>query len=392
MLRGSCVEPVATQTWSTAATRALARPRGQVVRHAGARHVQVSPGHLMRYHLALCCCLWCGVASSLRSNAGCVHHTMRALRLSVIQCAAHMRSRPGIAVRLSVTSTAKPPVQRSTLCMAQQASDLPGNLRNIVGAFQMVPDPMARYKQLLFFASKLEGLEDTLKTEENKVQGCVSQVWVIPEVQEGKMYWKADSDAQLTKGLAALLVQGLSGCTPQEICGVEPNFIELLGLKQSLTPSRNNGFLNMFRLMQRQALLAMQNDGQIVPTLPGGDTSGGSGSGPSAMMAAVTSSWEPSDQEPKPVAASIRRKIEEELAPSHLEVIDESASHAGHAGARETHSPSGETHMKLKIVSNAFVGVNVVKRHRMVFGLLKDELAGPVHALSLDTKTPAEAS
>lgn len=82
------------------------------------------------------------------------------------------------------------------------------------------------------------------------MQGCVSQVWVVPEVQQGKMYWKADSDAQLTKGLAALLVQGLSGCTPHEVCGIEPDFIEMLGLKQSLTPSRNNGFLNMFRLMQ----------------------------------------------------------------------------------------------------------------------------------------------
>lgn len=54
--------------------------------------------------------------------------------------------------------------------MAQQASELPGNLRNIVGAFQMVPDPMARYKQLLFFASKLEGLDDSLKTEAHKVK------------------------------------------------------------------------------------------------------------------------------------------------------------------------------------------------------------------------------
>jgi BolA-like protein 1 len=81
-------------------------------------------------------------------------------------------------------------------------------------------------------------------------QGCVSQVWVIPELRNGKMYWTADSDAQLTKGLAALLVQGLSGCTPQEVVRIEPEFIEMLGLKQSLTPSRNNGFLNMFRLMQ----------------------------------------------------------------------------------------------------------------------------------------------
>jgi Fe-S metabolism associated domain len=73
---------------------------------------------------------------------------------------------------------------------------------------------------------------------------------VVPEMREGKIYWRADSDAQLTKGLAALLVNGLSGCTPAEVATVDDNFIDLLGLKQSLTPSRNNGFLNMFRLMQ----------------------------------------------------------------------------------------------------------------------------------------------
>lgn len=134
----------------------------------------------------------------------------------------------------------------------------------------------------------------------------------------------------------------------------------------------------------------MQDEGQIIPALPEGDTSGGSGSGPAAMMCAATSPWQPTSQEPKPVAASIRRKLQSELAPLRLQIIDESASHAGHAGARETNSPSGETHMKLKIVSDHFSGMSAVKRHRMVFALLQDELAGPVHALSLETKTPAE--
>jgi len=133
--------------------------------------------------------------------------------------------------------------------------ELPGSLRRIVGAFQMVPDPMQRYKQLLFFASKLKPLPEEAHVEENRVKGCVSQVWVLPELQEdGKVYFQADSDSQLTKGLAALLVEGLSGSTPQEIMDVTPDFIEMLGLKQSLTPSRNNGFLNMLKMMQKKTL------------------------------------------------------------------------------------------------------------------------------------------
>ena len=83
----------------------------------------------------------------------------------------------------------------------------------------------------------------------------VLQVWVVPEVRDdGKVYWRADSDSQLTKGLAALLVLGLSGCTAAEILSLQPTFIEMLGLKQSLTPSRNNGFLNMFLKMQKLTL------------------------------------------------------------------------------------------------------------------------------------------
>jgi len=82
-----------------------------------------------------------------------------------------------------------------------------------------------------------------------------AQVWVKPELREdGRVYWAADSDSQLTKGLAALLVLGLSGCTPAEILQTQPEFIEMLGLKQSLTPSRNNGFLNMFLKMQKLTL------------------------------------------------------------------------------------------------------------------------------------------
>ncbi|GAB6054526.1 BolA family transcriptional regulator [Magnetospira thiophila] len=87
------------------------------------------------------------------------------------------------------------------------------------------------------------------------------------------------------------------------------------------------------------------------------------------------------------VAETMRTKLTEALAPTLIEVIDESHRHAGHAGA----NPKGESHFSLRVVSAAFEGQSRVQRQRLVYGLLAEELAGPVHALSLSTQTPGEA-
>jgi BolA protein len=87
------------------------------------------------------------------------------------------------------------------------------------------------------------------------------------------------------------------------------------------------------------------------------------------------------------VAQTIHEKLTEALAPTALEVIDESHKHAGHRGAR----PEGETHFHVIVASEKFDGMMRVARQRLVYGILADELAGPVHALSLETRTPAEA-
>jgi BolA protein len=87
------------------------------------------------------------------------------------------------------------------------------------------------------------------------------------------------------------------------------------------------------------------------------------------------------------VADEIRRKLTDALAPMALDVIDESARHAGHAGAR----PEGETHFRVRIVSLAFEGMNRIARQRRVHEVLADELHTRVHALSIDAKTPKEA-
>ena len=89
-------------------------------------------------------------------------------------------------------------------------------------------------------------MPDASKTEENKVKGCVSQVYITAEMQDDKVWYQGDSDAQLVKGLVAFLIEGLNGLTPEEILKVTPDFIEETGLKVSLTPSRAKRFLQYF--------------------------------------------------------------------------------------------------------------------------------------------------
>lgn len=142
---------------------------------------------------------------------------------------------------------------------SKENNELPDSLRKIIVSFQLVPEPAQRYKQLLFLAQKLEPFENVLKVDANKVPGCVSQVWVSAEVKEKKYYFSADSDSQLTKGLAALLVRGLSGNSAEDILSISPTFISMLGLQQTLTPSRTNGFLNMLELMKEKTKELQRN-------------------------------------------------------------------------------------------------------------------------------------
>jgi sulfur transfer protein SufE/stress-induced morphogen len=279
----------------------------------------------------------------------------------------------------------------------------PERLEKIVESFKAVPDPMQRYKQLLYYATTLKPLDGALKVESNKVKGCVSQVWVVPNVEDNDtVQWMADSDSQLTKGLAALLVQGLSGISPEEIIAIQPEFITELGLQQSLTPSRNNGFLNMFKLMQAKSLelvlakksQSMQSEAEEgngttketqeqdkVPVTANGDASGKEDN--NTMVESSSST---------PVADGMRRKLQEALDPVTLVIRDDSSKHAGHADRMGVASGTGETHFSMEIVSAKFEGLTSIKRHRLVYSILDDDMTnGPVHALTLVTKTPQES-
>lgn len=302
----------------------------------------------------------------------------------------------------------------------QPLEELPEKLQKIVRSFQAVPDPRARYQQLLFYASRLPPLPKDLQTPEHKVVGCVSQVWVVPRLDSGDgcMYFRADSDSQLTKGLAALLVEGLSGASPEAILRITPSFITQLGLRQSLTPSRNNGFLNMLRLMQKHALSAASS----APPTPAPSESVPAASPPPPAPATPPASPPPpmesspassatapgpsgsqgpggSGSAPRSRADIIRQKLGDLLSPVKLEVEDVSHQHAGHAGAREAAAAAaaagkashvGETHFNVMVVSSAFDGLSMVKRHRMIYQALDEEFRDGLHALSLVTKSAAE--
>ena len=127
------------------------------------------------------------------------------------------------------------------------------SLDRIVERLGGTSDPRRRYEYVLWLANKLAPFPEELRRDQYKVRGCVSQVYVVGELQEGRLHWVGDSDAQITKGLLALLIEGLEGLTPEEAMAVDPGFIAETGLQASLTPSRANGFLNILRTMQAQA-------------------------------------------------------------------------------------------------------------------------------------------
>jgi cysteine desulfuration protein SufE len=138
--------------------------------------------------------------------------------------------------------------------MSSAALSLPDSLAKVVNRFERLSEPKRRYELLIWFAKRLPELDDEARTLENKVQGCTSQVFITARLADQKVYFAGDSDSQLVKGLVALLVEGLSGLSPEVVGALSPEFIQTTGLNVSLTPSRSNGFYNIFRAMQLKAL------------------------------------------------------------------------------------------------------------------------------------------
>ena len=124
----------------------------------------------------------------------------------------------------------------------------------IIAEFSDFDDWMDRYQLLIDMGSEQEPLEDELKTEQNLIDGCQSRVWLQADLIDGMVHFRAESDALIVKGIVALLVRVLSGHTPQEILDADLYFIDRIGLREHLSPTRSNGLGAMLKQMKMYAL------------------------------------------------------------------------------------------------------------------------------------------
>ena len=124
----------------------------------------------------------------------------------------------------------------------------------IIDEFSGFDDWMDKYQLLIDLGNEQEPLDEKYKVESNLIDGCQSRVWLQADYEDGVIRFTAESDALIVKGIVALLIRVLSGHTPQEILDADLYFIEQIGLKEHLSPTRSNGLLAMVKQMRVYAL------------------------------------------------------------------------------------------------------------------------------------------
>lgn len=124
----------------------------------------------------------------------------------------------------------------------------------VVEEFSDFDDWMDKYQMLIDLGNELKPLDEKYKTEQNLIDGCQSRVWLQCDLVDGKLVFTADSDALIVKGIIALLIQVLSGHTPREILDADLYFIDKIGLRDHLSPTRSNGLLAMVKQIKAYAV------------------------------------------------------------------------------------------------------------------------------------------
>lgn len=124
----------------------------------------------------------------------------------------------------------------------------------IIEDFALFDDWMDKYEYIIQLGKELPQIEEKYKTPDNLIKGCQSKVWLHADYRDGKLYFSADSDAQITKGLVSMVIQVLSGHSPREIAEADIYFIQAIGLQSHLSPTRANGLLSMLKQMRHYAV------------------------------------------------------------------------------------------------------------------------------------------
>jgi len=276
----------------------------------------------------------------------------------------------------------------SSLTAADSELDLgmTPELKRVTDAFAAINQEQVRYKQLLYMAQTTEeanSLPESSKIPENKVPGCLSTVYVDgttvydDKIGDYVINFLGDSDGLMTKGLVALLVRCLSGNTAESIQKVNPEFIKIARIDQSLTPGRNNGFLNMLRTMKIKAVeLDKAARSEKTPSSTSMDDDERASDAPDDEAAV---DGEADGQKYTAITEALQA-----LKPESLTVIDSSQTNGSAEGE--------ETHFELSIVASAFEGLNVIKRQQLVFMILGDlmQQVETVNIASIFTPEEAE--
>ena len=133
-------------------------------------------------------------------------------------------------------------------------NELESRQQQIIDEFSVFTDWMDKYEYLIELGKELEPLPDSDKTEQNLIKGCQSQVWLTANYADGLVTFRADSDAIITKGIIGLLIKVLSGLSPKEIIDADLYFIDAIGLRENLSPTRSNGLVSMIKQIKMYAV------------------------------------------------------------------------------------------------------------------------------------------
>lgn len=126
--------------------------------------------------------------------------------------------------------------------------------KDIIEEFSMFDDWMQRYEYMIELGKSLPLIDDKYKTDDNIIKGCQSKVWVHAQMNDDKLVFTADSDAIITKGIIAILIRAFSNHHPSEIIDANTNFIDEIGLKEHLSPTRANGLVSMIKQLKLYAI------------------------------------------------------------------------------------------------------------------------------------------